>query len=163
MKRRLAIAIAAAAASLVAAGTASATPTYDPSSQTGFISRGDVIAGGGKSALVPDPVIAFTSDTSYTLTCTWADSSQVSIPIVRSFYVLFRAEARYAANGKITGYAFSRADIFDGGEVPPLPDDLICSTLRPDETTAPTVSTGAVATSSSLTFNSPSGGFDLHF
>jgi hypothetical protein len=92
-------------AGLVAAGNAAATATYDPSTYSWFIGRGDVIAAGGKAALVPYADVNWSVAGNWTQRCTWADGYQESFTntfySVRSYY----AQARYApGNGNITGY-----------------------------------------------------------
>jgi hypothetical protein len=128
--RRLAIATCTGLLALVGAGAASATVRYDPSTQSGFIGRGDVIAAAGKDALIPDPVVLFASSTHYTLTCTWPDQTQRRATIERTTFVLFRAATRYApGSGTITGYSLTPGNIFDGGVSPPAPDSVICWSL----------------------------------
>jgi hypothetical protein len=137
--RRLAIATCTGLLALVGAGAASATVRYDPSTQSGFIGRGDVIAAAGKNALVPDPVVLYTSSTQYTLTCTWPDQTQRRVTIQRTNFVLFHAVTRYApGSGTITGYSLAHDNIFDGGISPPFPDSVICWSLlgRSDDGTA---------------------------
>ena len=52
MKRWLAGAVVAASLFAIGAGAAGAKASFDIASQSGFISRGDVISAGGKGALV---------------------------------------------------------------------------------------------------------------
>jgi hypothetical protein len=130
MRRTLTLAGCTALLALIAASAASATVTYDPATQTGFIGRGDVIAAAGKGALIADPVVLFTTTAHYTLTCTWPDQVQRTATLERSTFVLFRAKTRYAGgSGTITGYSFTASNIFDGGASPPVPDQAICWAL----------------------------------
>jgi hypothetical protein len=130
MKRGLTTAACTALLALVAAGTASAAVSYDPAAQTGFISRGEVIAAAGKGALIVDPMVLFTSTTRYTLTCNWPDQTQRQVALERTAFVLFRATTRYAGGtDQITGYSLAPGNIVDGGAAPPVPDATICWSL----------------------------------
>jgi hypothetical protein len=152
------------ALALSTASAASAAASYDPSTNTGFISRGDVIANAGRDALIADPVVAFESTTDYTLTCTWPDQEQRSLNLERSFFVLHRAQTRYApGSGTITGYSLSRDTIFDGGSSPPAPDITICWALlgRVDDGTAVDLQYQNVSRVDTLTFFGPNGAIQL--
>jgi hypothetical protein len=128
--KRLAIATCTGLLALVGAGAASATVKYDPSTHSGFISRGDVVAAVGKDALVTDPFVLYASSTQYTLTCTWPDQTQRQATIERTTFVLFQAATRYApGSGMITGYSLTPGNIIDGGASPPAPDSAICWSL----------------------------------
>jgi hypothetical protein len=149
---------------LSATSAAGAAASYDPSSNTGFISRGDVIANGGRSALIGDPVVAFESTTDYTLTCTWPDQAQRSLNLERSFYVLHRARTRYApGSGAITGYSLSSDTIFDSGSSPPVPDVVICWALlgRADDGTPVDLQYQNLSRVDTLTFFGPNGAVQL--
>lgn len=149
---------------LSAASAAGAAVSYDPSSNSAFISRGDVIASAGKSALIENPVVAFQSTTDYTLTCTWPDQAQRSVNLERSFYVLHRAQTRYApGSGTITGYSLSGDTIFDGGSSPPVPDIVICWALlgQADDGTAVDLQYQNVSRVDTLTFFGPNGAIQL--
>jgi hypothetical protein len=149
---------------LSATSAADAAASYDPSSNTGFISRGDVIANAGKAALIPDPVVAFESTTDYTLTCTWPDQEQRSLNLERSSFALHRAQTRYApGSGAITGYSLSQDTIFDGGSSPPVPDVVICWSLlgRADDGTAVDLHYQNVSSVATLTFFGPNGPIQL--
>jgi len=131
MKRGLTIAACTGLLALVAAGTASAAVSYDPATQTGFISRGEVIAAADKDALIADPMVSFTSTMRYTLTCSWPDQTQRQVALERTAFVLFRATTRYSqGTGVITGYSLGPNNIVDGGAAPPVPDTTICWSLR---------------------------------
>jgi hypothetical protein len=149
---------------LSATSAAGAAVSYDPSSNTGFISRGDVIANAGKNALIGDPVVAFTSTTDYTLTCTWPDQTQRSLNLERSFYVLHRARTRYApGSGAITGYSLSSETVFDGGFSPPFPDIVICWALlgKSDDGTPVDLQVRNLSRVDTLTFFGPNGAVQL--
>lgn len=166
MKRYLAGAAVAGCLFAVGAGTAGANASYDIASQSGFISRGDVIAAGGKDALVANPVVRFTLETHMRLTCTWPDSTQRSTTMESTLLLLYRAETRYAGNGTITGYFLSRADEFDAEIIPPFVDTTAtCWALlgTPNNGTPVEADTTPLGTTSELTFFGPSGAFDLGF
>lgn len=130
MLRWLTTTVSVGLVALAAAGAAAAGVTYNPSTQTGFIGRGDVIAAAGKAALIADPVVTFSSNTSYTLTCTWPDQTQVRANLTRTFFLVYRPKPRVSpGNETITGYSLSRDVIIDGGLVPPVPDEFICWAL----------------------------------
>jgi hypothetical protein len=166
MRRYLAGVAVAGAILAFSAGTAAAKANYDVASQSGFISRGDVIAAGGKDALVANPVIRFTAETRMRLTCTWPDSTQSSTTLETTVLVLFHAETRTAGNGTITGYFLSRADVFDSEIFPPFENDrATCFSLRglTDNGSPVQTDTALLGTTSELTFFGPSGPFDLSF
>jgi len=165
MKRRiLATTMAAAALALAAAGVGSGS-TYDPSTRSGFITRGEIIAAGGKTALIADPVVRDLTTTTFNMTCRWPDSTERTVARSRSLYVLYRAEARDAGNGTITGYRLGSDLIFDGNAEPPGNDTAICWSLlgRSDDGTPVDISYDSVSTRETLTFFGPNGAFDLKF
>jgi hypothetical protein len=146
------------------ASAAGAAVSYDPSSNTGFISRGDVIASGGKDALISDPVVAFSRTTDYTLTCTWPDQVQRSLSLERSSYVIHRARTRYAVgSGAITGYSLSSDTIIDAGSSPPVPDVVICWALlgQADDGTPVDLQYANVSQVATLTLFGPNGAVRL--
>lgn len=166
MKRFLAGAAVAGCLFAIGAGTAGAKASYDIASQSGFISRGDVIAAGGKGALIPNPVVEFTMTIHTRLTCTWPDSTQRSTTMDSTLTILYRAETRFAGNGTITGYFLSRADEFDSEIEPPFDESTeICWSLRgiADDGTPIQKDTTPLGTTTELTFFGPSGPFDLDF
>jgi hypothetical protein len=169
MKRYLAGVAVAGCLFAVAAGTAAAAAkaNYDIASQSGFISRGDVIAAGGKDALVANPIVRFLLETRTRLTCTWPDSSQASTTTETTLLILYRAETRTApGNGTITGYSFSRNDVVDSEIFPPFDDPTAtCWALRgvADDGTPVQVDVTPLGTTSELTFFGPSGAFDVGF
>jgi hypothetical protein len=158
MRRSLIIAVCTGLLALMAAGTAAAS-SFDPATQTGFISRGEVITAGGKLALIADPMVSFTSTTRYTLTCTWPDQTQRQTEIARTLFILFRATTRYApGTGLITGYSLSPSNVVDGDISPPYPDATICWGLlgRTDDGTPVAVEQQDVTHVDALTFFGPS-------
>jgi hypothetical protein len=166
MKRYLAGVAAAGCLLAIWAGTAGATVSYDVNSQSGFIGRGDVIAAGGKDALIPNPVVRFTLEISTRLTCTWPNSTQRSTTMESTLLILYRADTRYAANGTITGYFLSRSNEFDAEIIPPFVDETAtCWSLLgvADNGTPVETDTTPLGTTSELTFFGPSGPFDLSF
>src|SRR5690348_15959845 len=107
MKRYLAG--AAVVGCLLAIGVATTTAaTFDPSSQSGFISRGDVISAGGKGALIANPIVTYTLTVRTQLTCTWPNSTQRSTTLTSFLFRNYQAVTRYAGNGTITGYFLSK-------------------------------------------------------
>ena len=165
MKRYLAGAAAVGCLLAFSAGTAGATVSYDVNSQSGFIGRGDVIAAGGKGALIANPVVAFTMTRRTRLTCTWQDSTQLTTTLTETLLRLYNADTRYAGNGTVTGYFLSQSNEFDSEITPPFLDvQYICSSLRGvDEDTPVTADTAPLSTSTALTFFGPSGSFSLGF
>ena len=158
MRRSLTIAVCTGLLALVAASSAAAAATFDPATQTGFISRGEVITAGGKDALIADPMVSFTSTTRYTLTCTWPDQTRRQTEIVRTAFVLFRATTRYApGTGLITGYSLSPSNVVDGDVSPPFPDATICWGLlgTADDGTPVDVEQHDVTRADTLTFFGP--------
>jgi hypothetical protein len=166
MKRYLAGAAVVGCLFAIGAGTALAKASYDISSQSGFISRGDVIAAGGKGALIANPVITFTQNTWYRLTCTWPDSTQLSTTTQSSLFIQYQPETRYAGNGTITGYFLSRDDEVASQMSPPFDTSRqTCLALRglPDNGTPIQTDATPLRTTSRLTFFGPAGPFDLDF
>jgi hypothetical protein len=165
MKRYLAAAAAVGCILAIGAGT-SAAATYDPSTQSGFISRGDVISAGGKAALIPNPVVVFRLSVRTRLTCTWTDSAQRSTTLTSSLFRDYRADTRYAGNGTITGYFLSEDNEFFSEIVPgALDENAICWSLRgiADNGTTVHAEETPLGTTSELMFGGPSGTFDLNF
>src|SRR5262249_49687738 len=166
MKRYLAAAAVVACLLATWAGTAGATVSYDVNSQSGFIGRGDVIAAGGKGALIANPVVRFTLEIRTHLTCTWPDSTQRSTTMESTLLILYRADTRYAGNSTITGYLLSRSNEFDTEIIPPFVDETAtCWSLLgvADNGTPVQTDTTPLGTTSELTFFGPSGPFDLGF
>jgi hypothetical protein len=166
MLRWLTTTVSVGLIALAAAGVAMAAVTYDPSTQTGFIGRGDVIAAAGKAGLIADPVVTFASTTHYTLTCTWPDQTQVRANLERTFFVVYRAQTRFAhGNETITGYSLSRDAIIDGGLVPPVPDEFICWGLlgRSDDGTPVDLQYQDVTNVQTLTYFAPGGAVQLRY
>ena len=167
MKRYLVGVAVAASLFAIYAGTAGAKAnkaSFDISSQSGFISRGDVISAGGKDALVPSPVVRFTLETHVRLNCTWPDNTQRSTTMETTLLLLYHADTRFAANGTITGYFLSKGNQFDAEILPPLSDPTAtCWSLlgARDDGTPVQTDTTPLGTSSELTFFGPSGAFDL--
>lgn len=164
MKRYLAGAAVAGCLFAIVAGTAAARPSFDIASQSGFISRGDVISAGGTDALIASPVVRFTLETRTRLTCTWPDSTTRSTTMESTLLLLYHADARVAANGIITGYFISKANQFDAEIIPPFTDDTAtCWSLLGVADNGTTVHTDMtlLGTTSELTFFGPSGAFDL--
>jgi hypothetical protein len=162
MKRYLVGAAAAGCLLAIAAGT-SAAANFDPVSQSGFISRGDVIAAGGKGALIPNPVVTYTLTVRNALTCTWPNSTQRSTTLTSFLFRNFRADTRYAGNGTITGYFLSQSNEFDSDIEPPFfNEEAICWSLLglPDSGPVQT-SEEPLPSSSSLTFFGPNGPFTV--
>jgi hypothetical protein len=167
MKRYLASAAVAGCLFAICAGTAGAKANgaaFDVSSQSGFISRGDVIAAGGKDALVASPVVRFTMETRMRLTCTWPDNTQRTTTMESTLLLLYRADTRVAENGTITGYFLSKSNQFDAEIIPPFTDETAtCWSLLgvADNGTPVQTDETPLGTSSELTFFGPSGAFDL--
>jgi hypothetical protein len=123
-----------------------------------------VIAVGGKTALVTNPLASYTSVTETQLTCTWTDGMTRSLTIPVEFFVLFRVETCYApGNDTITGYAFSRQDIIDAEMAPPGDPSEACLSLSGIPAGTPTVSSTILSTTSTLTYFAPCGSFLLPF
>jgi hypothetical protein len=166
MKRWLASAVAVGCLFAYAAGTGAAA-SFDVSSQSGFISRGDVISAGGKGALVANPVVRFTMETQMRLTCTWPDSTQRTTTLETTLLLLYHAETRYApGNMTITGYVLAKSDEFDAEIIPPFQDPTAtCWSLlgRADNGTPVQTDMTPLGTTSELTFFGPTGSFDLGF
>ena len=165
MKRYLAGAAVAGCLFAFGAGTAGAKASYDLASQSGFISRGDVIAAGGKDALVPDPTVTFTRTFRMGLTCTWPDSTRRSTTLSSTVFIQSVAETRYAGNGNITGYLLSRNDVVFS-DITPFPDaTATCWSLLGLVSNGTPVQTDMtpLGTTSELSFVGPSGPFDLGF
>lgn len=138
----------------VATGTARAAG-YDPVSQSGFINRGEVIAAGGKAALIPNPIVAYTLTMRSRLTCTWPDSTQLSTTLVSTLNRDYLADTRFAGNGTITGYFLSPSNEFNSEIDPPFFDDTaICWSLRgvPDDGTPVQTDVEQLSSSAELTF-----------
>jgi hypothetical protein len=164
MKRYLAGAAVAACLLLVAIGAGKSTAAnFDPASQSGFISRGDVIAAGGKGALIANPVVTYTLTMRSQLTCTWPDSTQRSTTLTSYLFRNFRADTRYAGNGTITGYFLSQSNEFDSDIEPPFfNEEAICWSLLGLPDGGPVQMSDAVLpSSSSLTFFGPNGPFTV--
>jgi hypothetical protein len=157
MKRYLAGSAVVAALVAIGAGT-SAASTFDPVSQSGFISRGDVIAAGGKNAIIPNPVVTYAQTTRSRLTCTWSDSTQLSTTLTSTLVRNFVADTRYAPGSRtITGYFVSKDNEFNSEIDPAVVDEeAICWSLRGLADEGPNVQTGVeqLSTSSTLTFTS---------
>jgi hypothetical protein len=166
MKRYLAG--AAVAACLLAIGTGtSAAASFDPSTQTGFISRGEIISAGGKGAVIADPVVSYTFSSHSRITCTFADSTRLQTSLTVTTFSLYRAETRFAGNGTITGYFISPHDLFDGDTTPHSPPDLttLCWEARgvASDGTAVTTDIEALPSTSALTFFGGTGPLNLGF
>lgn len=165
MKRYLAGAALAGCLLALGAGTSTAAG-FDPSSQTGYISRGDVISAGGKGALIANPVISYTFTVRARLTCTWQDSTQLSAPMTTTVLRLYHAETRVSGNGTITGYFISPGDLFESQITPPGFDaQEMCWAIRGVTDDGSTVDTDVtqLSTASALTFFGPTGSFNLGF
>jgi hypothetical protein len=165
MKRYLAGAAVVGCLLAIGAGTSTAA-TFDPSSQTGFISRGDVISAGGKGALIANPVVVYRLTVRSQLTCTWPDSTQRSTTLTSFLFRDFRADTRYSGNGTITGYFLSPDNEFDSAIEPPFfNESAICWSLRnlTDNGTPVETEMTPLGSTSELTFVGPSGSFDLGF
>jgi hypothetical protein len=163
MKRYVAGAAVVGCLLAIGAGTSTAA-TFDPVSQSGFISRGDVISAGGKSALVPNPVVTYTLTVRSLLTCTWPDSTQRSTTLTSFLFRDFVADTRYSGNGTITGYFLSQANEFDSQIDPPFfNESAICWSLlgTADNGTPVQTDVTPLGSTSKLTFFGPSGAFDL--
>src|SRR5690242_13907571 len=119
MKRYLVGAAVVGCLVAIGAGTLSAA-NFDPSSQSGFISRGDVISAGGKGALIANPVVTYSLAIRNRLTCTWADSTQRSTTLTQTLFRNYQADTRYAANGTITGYFLTKDNEFNSDIEPPF-------------------------------------------
>jgi hypothetical protein len=161
MKRYLAGAAVVGCLLAIGAGTSTAA-NFDPSSQSGFISRGDVIAAGGKSALVANPVVTYTQTMRTRLTCTWPDTTQLSTTLTSRLFRNYVADTRYAPNGTITGYFLSQANEFDSQIDPPfLNETAICWSLRgqTDDGTPVQTSDEQISSSATLTLSTPQGSF----
>jgi hypothetical protein len=166
MWRWVTITLGVGLACLVTAGVAAAKVSYDPATRAGFIGRGDVIAAAGKAGLIADPIVTFTSTTSYNLTCTWPDQTQRSADLERTLFLVYRAKARYAAgNNTITGYSLTQDAIIDGGESLPFPDSFICWALlgRSDDGTPVALQYQGVSEVETLTYFAPNGAVELPF
>jgi hypothetical protein len=119
MRRWLVLIAGVATLAVTTAGAASATVTYDPLSDHGFIGRGDVIANAGKAALVAEPLVSFTRQWDATVSCEWQDGTRQQATATLSYFILQQAVPRYApGSGAITGYSLVRL-IVDG--MIPLP------------------------------------------
>ena len=165
MKRYLAGAAVAACLFAIWAGTSSAA-NYDPSSQGGFISRGDVISAGGKGALIANPFVTYTQTSRDLLTCTWPNSTQRSTTLTSFLFRNYQADTRYSGNGTITGYFLSQANEFNSDIEPRFVNETaICWSLLgvADNGTPVETDMTPLGTSSELTFFGPSGPFDLSF
>lgn len=164
MKRYLASAAVVGCLLAIAAGT-SAAANFDPSSESGFVSRGDVISAGGKAALIPNPVITYSLTLRSRLTCTWPDSTQLSTTLTSTLFRNFLADTRYAANGTITGYFLSKSNEFNSEIDPPFfNESAICWSLRglTDDGTPVQMDVEQLSTSSALTFfTGPGNGFTV--
>jgi len=153
-------------ASLVVAGAAAAKVSFDPVTQTGFISRGDVIAAAGKAGLIAEPFVTFRSTTSYTLTCTLPDQTQARADLARDVFIVFHAKARYSPGGNtITGYSFTHDDIVDAGVSPPFDDRFICLSLLGivGDSTPVDLQYSGVSDVDTLTYFAPGGAVELPF
>jgi hypothetical protein len=165
MKRYLAG--AAALGCLFAIGAATATAAnFDPTSESGFISRGDVIAAGGKGALISNPVVTYSLTMRSRLTCTWPDGTQFSTILTSVLFRNFNAAARYAPGSEnITGYSVSKDNEFNSEIDPPFfNDQAICGTLHslPADGTPVLADVEQISTSSALTFfTAPGQGFTV--
>jgi hypothetical protein len=155
MRRYLAGAAVVGCLLAIGAGTTAAA-NFDPASESGFISRGDVIAAGGKSALVPNPVVTYTLTVRNQLTCTWPDSTTRSTTLTSFLFRNFRPDVRYApGSGTITGYFLSKDNEFNSDIEPPFfNEEAICWSLLnlPDEGPNVQMSVEELPSSSSLTF-----------
>jgi hypothetical protein len=143
----------------------SAAANFDPATESGFISRGDVIAAGGKSALITNPVVTYSLTTRSRLTCTWPDSTQLSTTLTSVLFRNFLPDTRYAGNGTITGYVLSKDNEFNSEIDPPFfNEEAICWSLLslPDQGPSVQMSVEQLSTSSALTFfTGPGVGFTV--
>src|SRR5262249_1071645 len=117
-------------------------------------------------ALIANPVVRFTLEIRTHLTCTWPDSTQRSTTMESTLLILYRADARYAGNGTITGYLLSRSNEFDTEIIPPFVDAAAaCRRLPGVADNGPPVQRDPppLGATSGLTFFGPSGPFDLGF
>jgi hypothetical protein len=164
MKRYLMGATAVLGCLLAIGARTSTAANFDPSSESGFISRGDVISAGGKSALIPNPVVTYTLTMQNRLTCTWPDSTQRSTTLTSFLFRNYVADTRYSGNGTITGYFLSRDNEFNSDIEPPFfNEDAICWSLLgiADNGTPVQTDMTPLGSTSKLTFFGPSGPFDL--
>jgi hypothetical protein len=165
MKRYLAG--AAVVGCLLTIGVATSTAAnFDPSSQSGFISRGDVISAGGKGALIANPVVTYTLTMRSQLTCTWPNSTQRSTTLTSFLFRNYLADTRYAGNGTVTGYFLTKANEFNSDIEPAFFNETaICWSLLGVADNGTPVQTDMIplGASSKLTFFGPSGPFDLNF
>jgi hypothetical protein len=144
----------------IAAIAAYASVTFDPSTGIGFIGRGDVISFVGKSGLVVNPAIQFTSSVSLEQECekSWTTGGakkqtahflQHGFAYTQTVNAVVSSETRQAkGNGNITGYLLTG---FSG----PAGDSLPAS-LCPDDNSGWVPSGSIVITDSTggvLTFN----------
>jgi hypothetical protein len=162
VKVRLTAIAGLTAVTLATAAAAGASATFNPQTRTGFISRGDVISAGGKSALVANPMVSYETTQSFTETCTWSDGSSVQASGSHFLFLLFQAETRRArGNGNITGYTLSPSDIVDGQTGDPGEDRGLCWAARgvADDGSPITQTFSFGPRVSTLTFFGPNGGF----
>jgi hypothetical protein len=118
----LATTLAVAALSLIGAGAAAATVTFEQGVFS--IGRGDVIAYAGKDALVEHPVVEYSVTAQGTSTCVYADGARLAVTWNSTGYWRWWAEARHApGNGNITGYTWDIRNF--------TPDSMVWFTVRP--------------------------------
>jgi hypothetical protein len=105
MKRLLSFTAILGGLALMVAGTAAATASYDPSSQSWFIGRGDVIAAVGKDGLVPTTTFVWDQVWQINEGGVYADGTMLPWSYQETVAFYYRAYARLApGNGNITGY-----------------------------------------------------------
>jgi hypothetical protein len=113
------------------AGTARASASFNTDTRSGFVSRGDVIAAGGKDALVANPFVVYNAIHPFTETCTWPNGTSVQASGHSFLFLLYQAETMYApGSGTITGYTFSLHDLIDGETDPVDPTRAACFAAR---------------------------------
>jgi hypothetical protein len=151
---------------LATATGAGAAASFNPQTRTGFISRGDVVAAAGTSALVADPLVAYNVSQAFTETCTFTDGSSVQASGSHFLFLLFQAETRYASGTRtITGYTISPSDIIDGDTNQADEDRDLCWQARgiPDDGSPVTQTYTFGPRIQSLTFSGPGVAFALPF
>lgn len=151
---------------LATATGAGASASFNPQTRTGFISRGDVVAAAGTSALVADPIVAYNFSQAFTETCTFTDGFSLQVSGTHFLFLLFQAVTRYAPGSRtIIGYTISPADIIDGDTNQPDEDRDLCWQARgiPDDGSPISQTYTFGPQMKSLTFSGPGIAFALPF
>jgi hypothetical protein len=114
--KSLSVIVAAGASALVVTGGAWAKATFDPATDTGFISRGAVVANGGKDALLPQgqAFVIFNYTRTVQVSCPLIAGGTAEVATTGSGFVLFLPEVRSSGDGAISGYYVRPDDQLDG-------------------------------------------------